>query len=254
ENLRRQEVEYHVQVPPEYHVGRNYPVLFVLHPEGGRPLDMLAAWSGLAAQHGYILVAPAWVDGLGPTYNYTVEEHAAVVEVLRDLRRRFQVDSDRVFLFGFSEGGNMAYDVGLSHPDLFAGVAPMGGRPRYFATVYWRNAQYLPFYAVNGTYEGESTDRVRRQFSDWVGRGFPALMVQDKGRGLEPFPVEFPTILEWMSRKKRAAGSPELGKHALGSSLGDEFYASRHTDNRFYWLSSDILSDRCVNDARHWDN
>src|SRR5439155_12373527 len=116
---------YLVQLPLEYHSGRSYPVLFVLHEGNATPQATLRRWSRLAGQHGYLSVAPEWDRNLGGTYGYTSEEHAAVVDVLRDLRRRFPVDSDRVFLAGSGEGGNMAYDVGLAHPDLFAGVVPM---------------------------------------------------------------------------------------------------------------------------------
>ena len=45
-----------------------------------------------------------------------------VIDTLRDLRRRFQVDSDRVFLFGWEQGADAALDIGMSHPDQFAGV------------------------------------------------------------------------------------------------------------------------------------
>jgi predicted esterase len=256
--MRREAVTYHVLLPPEYHHGRNYPVLFVLHEGGRKPLDMLNEWRGLAAQHGYVLVATEWEEPLSQTYAFTAEEQAAVVEVLRDLRRRFQVDSDRVFLFGFGEGANMAYDVGLSHPDLFAGIVPMSGRPRYHALSYWHNAQYLPFYSICGTYDGELPDpdqhRTRHQFKNWVTRGYPALLVEYKGRGLEWFGGELPTVFEWMSRKKRAPGFPELGKSSVRSSLGDEFQTMRPTDNHFYWLSTEEVLDRNLNEARSWNN
>ena len=125
---------YLLQLPPEYRTGRNWPVLIVLHQSGSMAADILKRWSEAAGENGYILVAPEWSQGLGGDYGYTDREHAVVLDTLRDLRRRFAVDSDRVFLFGLGQGGEMAFDVGLSHPDLFAGVLPMSAGPRMFAT------------------------------------------------------------------------------------------------------------------------
>jgi predicted esterase len=240
---------YLVQLPPEYQHGRpyGYPVLFVLHQGGERPKDMLNRWKDLAAQHGYILVAPEWERGLRATYGYTAEEQAAVVDVLRDLRRHFQVDSDRVFLFGCGEGGNMAYDVGLSHPDLFAGVIPMSARPSAFASSYWPNAQYLPFYVIGGDrsskYEREDT---RDEFEKWMPRGYPVMNVTYKWRGGEWFGGELPVLFDWMGRKVRAHPVQEVGR--TGGGLNAEFRTMRTTDNHFYWLSTDSVNDRHVNE------
>jgi pimeloyl-ACP methyl ester carboxylesterase len=245
---------YFLQPPPEYHHGRSYPVLFVLHEGGEKPEDMLKRWSSLAAQHGYILVAPEWRAGSGDSYEYTAEEHRAVLDVLRDLRQRFQVDSDRVFLFGLGEGGRMAYDVGLSHPDLFAGVLTMGGAPRYFAKAYKQNAHYLPFYVVDGDYDGDTAKDNRLQFEYWVGRAYPAISVQYKGRGREWFDAEVPSMFDWMGRKKRAAAFPELGRSGAGAGFGEEFRSMRSTDDHFYWLSGEGLNDRLINSAKKWSS
>src|SRR5205823_11427089 len=72
-NLRKGP-SYLLQLPPEYHDGRAYPVLFVLHEGGEKPEEMLQRWSTLASQHGYLLVAPEWQRGPQKDYGYTVEE------------------------------------------------------------------------------------------------------------------------------------------------------------------------------------
>src|SRR5207245_8724942 len=100
-------------------------------------------------------------------------EAAAVLTSSRDLGRRDQVDSDRVFLFGGEQGGVAAFDVGLSHPDQFAGVIPMSATPMYFAGRYWPNAQYLPFYIVNGDKTaGAALTKVI--FKDWNRHQYPS--------------------------------------------------------------------------------
>jgi predicted esterase len=247
----RKGTKYRVQLPPEYHRGRDYPVLFALHDGGESPDIMLQRWGRLAAQHGYLLVAPQWEHGLNHVYSYTEEEQAAVVNVLRDLCRQFDIDTDRVFVTGKGEGGTMAYDVGLSHPDLFAGILPMGGRPRYFARVYRNNAQNLPFYVVDGDLDGDASKENRAQFEYWVPRGYPVLWIEYKGRGIEWFDGELPYMFDWMGRKKRATAFPLLGKSG-GGLFGEEYQCLRPTDNRFYWLSGEDLSDRHNNDRYRW--
>src|SRR5262249_27178406 len=116
---------YELQLPPEYRHSRHCPVLIVLHESGEKPAEMLKRCSQAAADNGYVLAAPAWEQGgLRGGYTFSEREHAAVLDTLRDLRRRFQIDSDRVFLLGYGQGARAAFDVGLSHPDLFAGVLP----------------------------------------------------------------------------------------------------------------------------------
>src|SRR5262249_13736018 len=146
------------------------------------------------------------------------------------------------------EGGTMAYDVGLSHPDLFAGVIPMGGSPDFFPRAYWRNGQYLPFYAVNGSKSG-ATGLVRGLFDNWVLRSYPMLWVDYKGRGMEWFSAEVPNILDWMRPKRRAFPLHQLGTDGNGTQFGNEFCTLRRTDNRFYWLSTDAVHERNLNDA-----
>jgi hypothetical protein len=61
-----------------------------------------ATWSDAAAEIGYILAAPAWQPGglNGNAYTYSERDHAGVLNTRRDLKRHFNVDEDRVFLFG----------------------------------------------------------------------------------------------------------------------------------------------------------
>jgi pimeloyl-ACP methyl ester carboxylesterase len=243
-------VNYTIQVPPEYSPSRLYPLLFVLHQSGEKPKDMLDRWADLAAKHGYLLVAPSWAQAPNAPYNYTPQEHATVLDVLVDVRKRFAVDSDRVFLAGHGQGGDMTYDVGLSHPDLFAGVIPMSAQPGPMPYRYRRNAQYLPVYAVAGDCAGDPRkDNNNDFFRDWIPSGYPMTYVVYKGRGLEWFSGELPNIFDWMARKERANPVAELGRPAAGGPVGDEFQTMRSTDNRFYWLSTDAIAGSHLNEG-----
>jgi predicted esterase len=242
----RKKTSYLLQLPPEYKHSRSYPVLLVLHNGGEKPKEMLERWRELAQRHGYLLAAPAWNNGFGQVYSYSAGEHAVVLDVLRDLQRHFNVDSDRVFLAGFGEGGAMAFDVGLSHPDLFAGVVPIAAVPRFFATSYAANSQHLPFYVVSGMlHANEGYKVLRKQFDSWTAQGQPALWVDYRGRAVEWFDGELPSVFDWMDRKR------DLFKRSQGTPGTTEFQSYRATDNRFYWLTMNDIHARHVNDPRN---
>lgn len=241
---------YAVQLPPEYRHSRPYPVLIVLHQAGEKPSDMIQRWADAAAENGYILLAPEWQIGTQDRYTYSEAEHLSVVNALRDLKRRFNVDEDRVFLFGLGEGGAMAFDVGLGHPDLFAGVLPMGAAPQFHAELCWRNAQYLPFYVVYGS-QGPDHEKLKDLFHNWVIlRAYPQLWVDYKGRGVEWYAGEVPNMFDWMRNKQRIFKQRQLGSSGHGGQFGNEFCTLRSCDNHFYWLSSDDI--RFTKDLENW--
>jgi pimeloyl-ACP methyl ester carboxylesterase len=233
---------YHVRLPPGYHHGRSWPVLIALHHSVEKPAEAAVHWAELAGQHGYIVVAPQWSRAAKAVYQYTGEEHQCVLESLRDLRRRFNVDSDRVYLFGGEQGAAMAFDVAASHPDQFAGVIPMAGTPMYFANKYWTNTQYLPYYVINGELSGDGANYTRTLFKDfWIKSNFPSIYVEYKGRPAEWFPAEQRVIFDWMGRKRRANPLRDLGSKEL------EFRTQRNSDLQFYWLSADAVLPNHLN-------
>jgi predicted esterase len=245
-------IHYHLELPPEYSPSRPYPVILALPRSGQDPADLLDRWKQ-ASEEGYILAVPEWEAGISKNYQYTEREHDTVLETLRDLQQHFQVDSDRVFLFGFGEGGDMAFDVGLAYPDLFAGVLTMGGLPHFFSSACWRNGQYLPFYVVHGTRISTLKKRLRNQFDNWLRRGYPMLWIEYKGRGLEWYRGEIPYMLDWMRNKERAFPLRRLGSDGLGGPLGNEFCVMRQGPRRFYWLEGDEVDVRRINTVTHWN-
>ncbi|HYV39906.1 MAG TPA: PHB depolymerase family esterase [Gemmataceae bacterium] len=238
---------YYLQLPPGYHHGRTWPVLLVLHHSMQTAPDAMMQWAKMAARHGYIVAAPVWGKGANVSYQYTAQEHAAVLETVRDLRRRFQIDSDRVYMFGAEQGANMAFDVGMSHPDQFTGVMPMSGVPYYFARKYWPNAQYLHMYIVNGERSGKSAVETQALFKDFVKFNYPAIYIEYKGRSAELFGPEQPILFDWMDRKRRWRPIKEVGR------AQEEFKTQRSTDNHFYWVSTSNVQANRLNSAAGWN-
>jgi predicted esterase len=228
-------ISYWVQVPPEYDPLRRYPVIVTLNGAGTTPEQQVDWWagawqeggwrSGQASRHGYIVVAPQWTTEHQKRYEYSAREHGAVLHTLRDAYRRFSIDTDRVFLTGHSMGGDAAWDIGLAHPDLWAGVIPIVARTDAYNTFYWENAELVPFYVVSGELDGDKMVQNARDLDRYLKRGYPVTVVEYIGRGHEHFSDEIQYLFEWMGRYKR------------------NFYPAKFTtksmrpwDNFFWWV------------------
>ncbi|MCI0680702.1 MAG: hypothetical protein L0Y71_01245 [Gemmataceae bacterium] len=245
------EGSYLVQLPPDYNPYRAYPVVVLLQSSRDKATDMMARWKPGAAHHGYILAAPLWLGrARDASYKYSAKEHALVLDSLRDLRRRFHVDSDRVFLFGWEDGATMAFDVGLAHPDQFAGVLPKNGNCDKFAIRYATNAQYLPFYIIEGQNNGKLPEQtLKKLVTPWLRMRYPAIYVEYKGRASEWYGMEMPTMFEWMNKKKRHFPNREAGVAGVRAGDGEEFKTLRECDNKFYWIGTNEIDERFLTDG-----
>ncbi|CAN5908582.1 peptidase [soil metagenome] len=228
--------EYALLLPPEYHPLRSYPAVVALH-DGRGPNSALAWWGEEAARRGYIVIAPEYnPPGRNPPdYQYTPDEHAAVELALRDARKRLSIDSDRVFLGGQVLGGNMAWDVGLSHPDLWAGVVVISGLPMKYVPKVNDNAAYVPLYVAIGDLATAATEAiVADRVKGMISKTWDVTYVEYIRRGLEPLPEEAPAVFDWMARRQR----DPYQKNFVVS-------ACRECDDRFFGVVvRDFLPDR----------
>ncbi len=231
---------YYVQLPPEYDPSRRYPMIVSLHAVGMDPEMQIDWWAGdkparhgQAGRNGYIVIAPAWTVEHQRQYEGSAREHAVVLGCVRDACRRFAVDTDRVFLSGHSTGGDAAWDIGVSHPDLWAGVMPISAESLYACKFYTDNARQLPFYVVLGELDGGRMARDAMVLDRYLKNGFNTTVVEYLGRGHEHFVDEQLPLLDWMSRYKRSFPLPREREFNVST--------MRTTDNRFWWAEVENL-------------
>jgi predicted esterase len=241
------QIRYAVQVPPEYDPLRRYPCIVTMHGAGSTALDQIDWWAGhydaekrlrvgQATRLGYIVIAPLWADDSQRQFNYSLREHAAVLLSLRDACQRFSIDTDRVFLSGHSMGGDAAWDIGLAHPDLWAGIIPVVATSDKYVTRYWPNAKGLPFYFVAGQMDNNKIARNARDIDRYLTRaGFDAIYVEYQGRGHEHFHDEIIRIFDWMDRYRRDFQNKDF-----------ECVSMRPWDQFFWWLEVDGFPDRSM--------
>lgn len=125
---------YHLRLPAE---SGGAPVLMFLHGYGGRggaTIDNPRIAAPFLAR-GYAVIAPdgvedpasgvrRWNFGRRPAAR---DDRAFLRAVLADAGRRFGVDTGRVLLAGFSNGGFMTTYIACETPDAFAAYAPVSG-------------------------------------------------------------------------------------------------------------------------------
>jgi hypothetical protein len=237
---------YFVQLPPEYDLLRHYPVIVALADAGVSPMRMLDFWAGSAdkdsgermgqaMRHGYIVLAVDWQQPHQIEYGYSAREHHAVLASLRDACRRFAVDVDRVYLTGHGMGGDAVFDIGLAHPDTFAGAVPVAALADRYCAHYWPNGESLAWYVVAGELDGDKLTRNAKVVLDRFMRPkFDATVVEYLGRGYEPFGDEIQRLFDWMDRRRRTR--PEKL----------EYDTMRPWDNYFWWIEANGLPERSM--------
>ena len=202
--------------------------------------------AGHAARHGAIVIAPAWTKPKQQQYEYTGREHAAVLDTLRDATRRFSIDMDRIYLSGHSMGGDAAWDIGLAHPDLWAGVIPIvatADSAKYnYVALYWRNAKSVPFYFVGGQLDGDKMAKNAYQFDRYLRHDdFDTFVVDYQGRGHESFQDEILKLFDWMKRQRRDFFPKDFACESI-----------RSFDNYFWWVEINEMPDHIVADPAQW--
>jgi pimeloyl-ACP methyl ester carboxylesterase len=228
---------YDAIVPPEYDWRHSYPMIVALHPLDHSLKAELEWWAGttekpgLAQKRGYIVIAPEYADPGQHGYNYSVTAHDAVLRAIVDARKRFNVDSDRVFLAGHGMGGDAAFDIGMSHPDLFAGVIPINGLCDGVCKWYTQNAAHTQWYVVTGEYDGRETFTANAStLGKMMHEKTDVVVVEYVQRGYESYHEESPRIFDWMDPLRRQKPPREFRMSVL-----------RPSESRFYWLQADSL-------------
>ncbi len=100
---------------------------------------------------GMIAVGPSAPWNKNTSYRWCVPEADDYLEdVIRECKRRFNIDADRVFLLGHSMGGFGAYHFAQRAPDRFAAVVANSGS---WSLGYWAVIRGTPLCIVQGVHD-----------------------------------------------------------------------------------------------------
>jgi polyhydroxybutyrate depolymerase len=172
------ERRYRIYIPKSYDATIPTPVVVVYHGGGGNPESMirLTGMNVKADEAGFIVVYPYGTGKLSNTLltfnggeccGYAMQNKIDDVgftrELLDDLAKVANVDADRVFATGLSNGGIMAHYVASELSDRIAAIAPVGGPLMMDAP---RNTRPVPVMHFHGTADAFAP------FQGGYGKGF----------------------------------------------------------------------------------
>ena len=134
-----QVLPYNIFLPKDYNPEENYPLVLFIHDAGvaSGPIthtlyqgNGATSWAEPEAQvrHKCIVVAPEYpVITVDDNWNYS-HHLDATIALLKDLQRKYSVDSTRIYTTGQSMGCMSSIVMLLKEPKLFAGALLVAGK------------------------------------------------------------------------------------------------------------------------------
>jgi predicted esterase len=155
-------MDVHVHIPANYDPTQAYPLLLAFHGStgtGDRYIHFALQLLG-DCRNEFIVAAPTRLEG--PFISSQPDEAFDLPDLLRELKHRYHIDTDRVYASGYSRGGHTSFLIGLLYTDVIAATVPLAGT---FATqvgyglmdVMLPNIRHLPTLVVYG--ELDRTER-----------------------------------------------------------------------------------------------
>lgn len=235
---------YQVCLPLEYHPQHRYPLIVALRRSGQTLTQTIRWWAGdteqpgAAMRRGYIVIAPEFAAANTDDFDYSVQAHRQILAAIDDVRKKFSVDSDRIFIAGHELGGDACYDIALSHPDLFAGAVPFLAQPDRYCIRMWKNGLRLSWYIITGERDRDTLAHNARIVNSLVRSSKVGDIVycEYKARGFESYFEELPRLFDWMDGRRRIPLADVKG--------GWEMDIMRPTENRFFWVEITRPSDQ----------
>jgi predicted peptidase len=210
---------YGLYLPKAYDKAKKYPLVVSLHGEGSNHRLNLRRLFGQGNRLGEtdtqssryfptlpdveFIVATPLARG---TMGYRGIAERDVYDVLADVRSRFNVDEDRIYLTGLSMGGGGALWLGLTKPDIWAAVAPVSPYPSAEASELAGNGLNIPFKIFQGERDPVvSPESVREWHKLLTAKGVQAEYVEYRGvrHNSWDYAYKDAAIFEWFERFTR---------------------------------------------------
>lgn len=232
-------------VPETYDPARSYPVEFMLHGGVSRPeWDAGGEWWRRGydsyAEMDQITVLPAsWND------NFWWQDSQAdnVKAILQSIKQTYNVDDNRVYLSGVSDGGTGTYFFAFKQPTEWAAFLPFIGHPGVLRNtqsgggiaLYFENLMNNALFIVNGEkdplYPAASVEPFIKILKD-ADINHEFTVIPDGGHNTSWLPDEMPRIVAF----KQANVRDPLPESLIWVADNDQRY------NRNGWIRVDALA------------
>ncbi len=223
---------YVLQVPKSYDHSQPSPLLMRLHggvtgstiPEDPLLYAQESGWSGWAERNGVLLVHPfgengsTWWDEVGMDY---------LRSVLRAVKQQVNVDHNKVFMGGYSDGASAAFAWAMLEPTQFAGFAALSGHMGVGnldggQDTYAPNMANRPVYATTSIDDGlYPSERMRPTIEMAIDAGADIYYRELEGpHDFSYADTELPLVADWMRRTSRNVFSPSITWESASSEFG----------------------------------
>jgi phospholipase/carboxylesterase len=206
-----------------------YPLLMVLHGGNDCYERLVKRLGALPDSLGIIIAIPAGVHRLSEVSNSwdddTTPAHAKIAYLIKELSADPAVDTTNISLLGFSQGSQMSYAYGFSHPEQIRSIIAFSGFAQGVVdTAELKNAalHHMKIIAISGPTDSPDFLRSSRELQEKAeqrGISFEMKIEPNLPHGL-PLDVTNYCINLW----RRLSGSP-TEKPVQGSDM--------HTANSF---------------------
>jgi polyhydroxybutyrate depolymerase len=144
---------YLLHIPTGYNAASPTPLVFVFHGLTGTGSMMadITKFSPLADQENFIVVYPDGISKKWASPGGNIDDVGFINALIDALSSSYNIDADRIFATGASNGGMFTYRLGIELTDRFAAIADVAGfLPNYSSPVPVPSKQ-IPVIHFHGT-------------------------------------------------------------------------------------------------------
>jgi len=167
---RDSDVKYLVHVPQNYNPAKKYPLLIAVHRKGGPAIDQYDQWNFFSNRDGFILLCPQFFGGY---QLFKSGEDRRLIAMLREMKDEFPYDEDRVFMVGFSVGGDFVQKFTFEHPGHIKGAAILSAR-NYLEAPYSGKARETWYLVTAGARDAQDVETARSVSASLNKNGYKA--------------------------------------------------------------------------------
>jgi dienelactone hydrolase len=194
-----------VYVPEDYDPARKWPLMVTMHGHAGLCEQMLRWYRPYARKHGFILASTqAHTKYAAEGWAATESERSNPLSALEVMKKKYNIDPDRVILGGCCMGGHGTWEISMLHADRFVAGFPTIGGPLLRNFAYAENMMNLPFFTYVGLKDQEPLVwNVKRAVKMLKKLGAEIRCVEYPDKGHDVVPAEDPLFFEWLGERRR---------------------------------------------------
>lgn len=254
---------YAIYLPPNFDSSAEYPLVISLHGAGSNHRLNLRRVFGKSNREdendveasryfpewedvNYIVASPYTRGTMG--YRGIAEKD--VMDVLADVKRRFPIDENRIYLTGLSMGGGGSLWIGLTRPDIWAAIAAVCPAPPEGTEALAPNALNIPVHLFQGSDDPVVDPESVRAWNERLDSlGTEVSYTEYPGVGHESWENAYADgqIFDWFDQHQRDPQPDRV-----------RFTTDRYKYDSAYWVQIDALTsgteaqiDAQFTDANH---